>query len=256
MDHPYLTTGHLVPADPAHAQGLHVIESFKRVGWQQRAHVGFALAEPVLRRERLNGCVGYFIRRLRSETAPEHFSPGGKALAHLLEVLTDQQLPDRQLGRHLWNAAPAAGRSRSPLPGGPPTWCGRGAASRSARSSRQRPGRTAGSRSRKSATSSGCRGSGRLALERRRPARARPATRGPAGRGPEPGLGTLIDDPADDDSGWPRSMAGGKHHMGTTRMHSIRSRAWSIRTAGCTGTRTSTLPAAPCFRPRATPTRR
>jgi choline dehydrogenase-like flavoprotein len=32
-------------------------------------------------------------------------------------------------------------------------------------------------------------------------------------------LGTLVDDPADDETGWPRSMAGGKHHIGTTRMH-------------------------------------
>ena len=35
----------------------------------------------------------------------------------------------------------------------------------------------------------------------------------------ERGLGTLIDDPADDETGWPRSMVGGKHHIGTTRMH-------------------------------------
>jgi choline dehydrogenase-like flavoprotein len=33
------------------------------------------------------------------------------------------------------------------------------------------------------------------------------------------GLGTLADDPTDDELGWPKSMAGGKHHIGTTRMH-------------------------------------
>ena len=32
-------------------------------------------------------------------------------------------------------------------------------------------------------------------------------------------LGTLIEDHTTDDGGWPRSMTGGKHHMGTTRMH-------------------------------------
>src|SRR5690606_3173678 len=34
------------------------------------------------------------------------------------------------------------------------------------------------------------------------------------------GLGALVDDYVVDDAGWPRSMTGGKHHMGTTRMHS------------------------------------
>jgi len=33
------------------------------------------------------------------------------------------------------------------------------------------------------------------------------------------GLGTLVDDPSNDETGWPTSMVGGKHHMGTTRMH-------------------------------------
>ncbi|MGH6903477.1 MAG: FAD-dependent oxidoreductase, partial [Geminicoccaceae bacterium] len=100
MDHPYLTTGYLEPADPAHARGLHVIESFKRVGWEQRAHLGFALAEGVLRRERLNGCSAYLIRRFHSETAPEYFGRGGKSLAHLRDFLSDK-VPDKQLGRHL-----------------------------------------------------------------------------------------------------------------------------------------------------------
>jgi choline dehydrogenase-like flavoprotein len=33
------------------------------------------------------------------------------------------------------------------------------------------------------------------------------------------GLGVLVDDPHVDETGWPVSMEGGKHHMGTTRMH-------------------------------------
>ena len=32
-------------------------------------------------------------------------------------------------------------------------------------------------------------------------------------------LGVLVDDPGVDEAGWPNSMEGGKHHMGTTRMH-------------------------------------
>ena len=33
------------------------------------------------------------------------------------------------------------------------------------------------------------------------------------------GLGRLIDDHTLDADGWPISMTGGKHHMGSTRMH-------------------------------------
>ena len=33
------------------------------------------------------------------------------------------------------------------------------------------------------------------------------------------GVGRLVDDESTDEAGWPSSMTGGKHHIGTTRMH-------------------------------------
>jgi choline dehydrogenase-like flavoprotein len=33
------------------------------------------------------------------------------------------------------------------------------------------------------------------------------------------GFGRLVEDPDVDENGWPRSFEGGRHHMGTTRMH-------------------------------------
>jgi choline dehydrogenase-like flavoprotein len=36
----------------------------------------------------------------------------------------------------------------------------------------------------------------------------------------EAGLGTVVTDPSRDTLGWPVSFEGGRHHMGTTRMHS------------------------------------
>ncbi|MGH6899688.1 MAG: FAD-dependent oxidoreductase [Geminicoccaceae bacterium] len=218
MDHPYLTTGYLVP-DPGHDRGLHVIETFKRVGWEQRAHLGYALAESVLRRERLNGCSAYFIRRFHSETAPEYFSPGGKSFAHLREVLTDK-VPDKQIGRHLRNVALGYRDVGITL------------ARRAA--DLVRPKRCLALRIIPEATP---RRVSRVTLSDQRDELGMPRVRVDWRLNPDDrrgldrlraalqavvqdrGLGTLIDDPSEDETGWPTSMMGGKHHIGTTRMH-------------------------------------
>jgi choline dehydrogenase-like flavoprotein len=219
MDHPYLTTGHLVPADPAYARGLHVIETFKRVGWEQRAHLGFVLADEVLRRERLNGCSAYFMLRLHSETAPEYFGPGGKSLAHLRDFLADE-VPDKQLGRHLKNLALGYREVGITL------------ARRAA--DVVRPKRCLALRIIPEATP---RPDSRVTLSDERDELGMPRVRVDWRLNPDDrrglerlraalsaavqkrGLGTLVDDPTDDETGWPASMMGGKHHIGTTRMH-------------------------------------
>jgi choline dehydrogenase-like flavoprotein len=219
MDHPYLTTGYLDPADPADARGLHVIDSFKRVGWEQRAHLGFALAEGVLRRERLNGCSAYFIRRLRSETAPEYFSPGGKSLAHLRDFLIDK-VPDKQLGRHLANLALGCREvgitlARRAADLVRPKQC---LALRIIPEATPRPdSRVMLSDERDELEMPRVRVDWRLNPEDRRGLERLRAALKSAVR--DRGLGTLVDDPSDDETGWPPSMAGGKHHIGTTRMH-------------------------------------
>jgi choline dehydrogenase-like flavoprotein len=219
MDHPYLTTGYLAPADPAHARGLHVIDTFKRVGWEQRAHLGFALAEPVLRRERLNGCAAYFIRRFHSETAPEYFSPGGKSLAHLRDFLTDK-VPDKRVGHHLRNVARGyrevgitlARRTADVVR---PKQC---LALRIVVEATPRPdSRITLSDERDELGMPRVRVDWRMHPDDRRGLERLRAALQAAVRGR--GLGTLVDDPATDATGWPRSMAGGKHHIGTTRMH-------------------------------------
>ena len=105
MDHPYLTTGHFVPASPRHADGPHVIQNFKRAGLDQTSHVGFVLNERVRRDEELTGCSAYFIRRLVSETAPEHFSRAGKSRLRLAEFLEHRTLAGAEVGVHLRQVA-------------------------------------------------------------------------------------------------------------------------------------------------------
>ena len=105
MDHPYLTTGYFAPASQQHADGPHVIQSFKRAGFGQKCHIGFVLSERVRRDEQLTGCSAYFIRRLASETAPEYFSRGGKSRLRLAEFLEHRTSTGADLGSHLCTVA-------------------------------------------------------------------------------------------------------------------------------------------------------
>ena len=220
MDHPYLTTGHFVPAAPEHADGPHVIRSYKRVGRDQKFHLGFALSQRIRRDEGLAGCSAYFFRSLASEAAPEQFSRGGKSWRRLAELLEHRTWAGAAVGRHLWQVAKGyrevgltlarraseAIRPRHVL------------AFRTILETTPRPdSRVTLGTSRDRLGMPLVRvdwrisDSDRRGLERLRRAMAA-AIRGN-------GLGTLIEDPGVDEAGWPHSMEGGKHHMGTTRMH-------------------------------------
>ena len=220
MDHPYLTTGHFVPSAPHHADGPHVIRSFKRVGLDQKSHLGFALNERIRRDQALTGCSAYFIRRLASETAPEHFSPGGKSRLRLAECLEHRVLRGAEIGRHLRQVAKGYRKVGLTL----------------ARRACEviRPNHVLAFRTVLETTP---RADSRVTLGTARDRLGVPVPRvdwrineddrrgldrlreaiATAIRNNR--LGTLIDDPAVDDTGWPSSMEGGKHHMGTTRMH-------------------------------------
>jgi choline dehydrogenase-like flavoprotein len=220
MDHPYLTTGHFAPASPRHADGPHVIRSFKRAGLHQTSHLGFVLNERIRRDEELTGCSAYFIRRLASETAPEHFSRGGKSRLRLGEFFEHRTLAGAEIGRHLRNVlkghrevgltlarrASEMIRPRHVL------------AFRTVLETTPRPD------SRVTLASARDRlgvprvrvdwrisETDRRGLDRLRRAMAKAIERN--------GFGALIEDPAVDEAGWPNSMESGKHHMGTTRMH-------------------------------------
>jgi choline dehydrogenase-like flavoprotein len=213
-------TGYFVPSRPAYDRGLHVIESFKRVGREQPAHSGFALSERLRREERLTGCVGYFIRRPFAETAPDYFAPGGKAVAHLLDVLRHNQVPDRRFGRRLADAVRdpgAAGRTLA-RHAGEIVRRNRCLALRTVLETTPRAdSRVSLSDKRDRFGMPRVRVDWRIdrddlrALSRLRGLLAETICRRE--------LGTLVDDPACDADGWPNSMEGGKHHMGTTRMH-------------------------------------
>jgi choline dehydrogenase-like flavoprotein len=220
MDHPYLTTGHFVPASPQYADGPHVIRSFKRVGLDQTAHVGFALTEGVRRERELTGCSGYFIRRLASLSAPAHFSRGGKSLLRLGEALEHRTLAGAEAGRHLWHVAKGcrtvgltlARRASEVLR---PRYV---LAFRTVLETTPRPDSRVTLAPTRDRLDVPCvrvdwriNDSDRRGLQRLRQAVAQAIA--------SKGLGALIEDQSVDDAGWPTSMEGGKHHIGTTRMH-------------------------------------
>jgi choline dehydrogenase-like flavoprotein len=220
MDHAYFLTGHFLPADPGYDRTLHVIEGYSGVGWKQRAHAAFTLSEGVRRAEQLNGCAAYFLRRPNYKTLPAYFAPGTRSFNHLVEVMRHAAVPDRHFGRHLGRSlrggrdvgitlgrqireiirprprlALRAVIEQTPRPDSRVTLgprCDRFGLPRVRVDWRLNP-------------------SDRRGLERLRMLLAREVERRRLGR--------LVDDHSVDAAGWPNSMCGGKHHIGTTRMH-------------------------------------
>ena len=219
-DHPFCFTGYYEPARPDLDGTLHVIEDYDRVGSEQRAHAALALPERTLREERLNNCAVYFVRRPSHKVEPTYFTAGVKSFTQLADVLKGEDVLDRDLGSHLRNVAGNLGD------------VGRSLARGLAERVRPRP---------------------RLALRTALETTPNPDSRVTLGEERDPlgmprvridwrlnaddrrglhrlhqvmrqefarlALGRLVEDPTEDDTGWPVSMSGGMHHMGTTRMH-------------------------------------
>ena len=220
MDHPYLTTGYFAPSAQQHADGPHVIQSFKRVGVSQKCHVGFVLSERVRCDEGLTGCSAYFIRRLASETAPEYFSRGGKSRLRLTEFLEHRTSRGADLGRHLGNVAKdwrevgvTLGRRASEVIR--PRHL---LAFRTVLETAPRPDSRVTLAPAHDRLGMPCvRVEWRISESDRR---GLDRLRGAVGKAIQSrGLGVLVEDPRVDETGWPVSMEAGKHHMGTTRMH-------------------------------------
>ena len=220
MDHPYFLLGYFEPARPQYDRSFYVIEDYERVGREQKVNAAFSLSERTLREEELNGAALYFVRRPLYKTLPEYFSRGGKSFTHLIDVLRHRELPDGHLGRHVGNV----------LAGFADIGCSLGR--QVAHVVRPRP--TLALRAVLEATPNpdsrvtlgpheDCFGMPRVEVDWRLNARDR--------RGLERlmatvraefsrlKLGSLIEDRTWEGAGWPDSMTGGKHHMGTTRMH-------------------------------------
>ena len=233
MDHPYFFPGYFHPARRDLDRSLYVIEGYEQVGSQQKVHAAISLSDAVLRQERLNGASVYLIRRPRYKAVAAYSSTGGSALNHLLEVLRHRDHPDGRLGQDLRDVA----------------------------SDFKNAGRTALDRVRGVIRTDDvlalrvvlettpCRDS-RVTLGDRRDFLGMPRVRvnwrvnEEDKRGyerlmavlrselPRLGLGRLVEHGLRDEDGWPKSMLGGKHHMGTTRMHADPARG--VVNADCT----------------------
>ena len=220
MDHPYLLLGHFEPSADHRGRTLYTIEDYALVGKEQKANAAFALNEQTLREEGINNCVLYFVRRPNYKTRPEYFSVGGKSFAHLVDVLRHQEIPDQHFGRHIKNAI---GGLRD---------VGVSLARQAAELAKPQP--RLGLRAVLETTPQP---NSRVTLGDRRDHFGVPRVRINWALNPEDQrgltrllaalrgefsrlhLGHLVEDHSTDEAGWPRSMTGGKHHMGTTRMH-------------------------------------
>jgi choline dehydrogenase-like flavoprotein len=186
----------------------------------ERQHAALGLADRLIHSERLNGASFYLVRRPRYKTSGAYWSPGGRALLHLIEVLQRREEVDGRLREditHLLGDLPNVARAAWGRVHGlwdrdyvlamrvaiEATPC---------RESRVRLGKTTDRW-----------GIPRPELEWRLNDRDRAGYerllevfRAELSR---LGLGRLVEHGRYEPDGWPSGMIGGKHHMGTTRMH-------------------------------------
>jgi len=220
MDHPYFLIGHYQPARPEYEPSIYVIEDYERVGSEQKVNAAWSLNERTLRHERLNGSAIFCVRRPLYKTQPEYYSTGGKSLVQLIDVLRRRDLAQDRLASHARNIvlgfrdvglllgrqmanivrphrvlALQAVMEATPNPDSRVTLGQR----------RDRLGMLRVQVDWRLNTSD------QLGLRRLIATMQAQFTRRK--------LGSFIVDQSQDAAGWPISMAGGRHHMGTTRMH-------------------------------------
>lgn len=220
MDHAYFLLGYFEPATASYDRSYYVIESYDRVGHQQKINAALALSERIRRDESLNGAAIYFVRRPAYKSSPEYFSKGGRSFIHLIDVLRHDELPDRNLGKHLRNVVSGArdvavslrrqlielARPRTRLALRAVLETTPNPASRITLGTRRDHFGMPRVRVNWQLNAEDMRGLARLLqVMRQEIERCR--------------LGRLIEDIWTDGSSWPTSMTGAKHHMGTTRIH-------------------------------------
>jgi choline dehydrogenase-like flavoprotein len=183
-------------------------------------HAAFSLSDRVIREEGLNGSSVYLLRRPRYKATAAYWSAGGRSLNHLIEILQHREHPDGRLRQDLKSIATdftsvcRTGWDRI-----------RGCF-----------GKDHVLALRFALEATPCRES-RVTLGRRKDRFGMPRVNvhwrlnDADKRGyerllevmrnefPRLGLGRLVEHKQYDKDGWPSGMMGGKHHMGTTRMH-------------------------------------
>jgi choline dehydrogenase-like flavoprotein len=93
MDHPYFFPGYFKLKSPDFNVNDYVIRDYAAVGCEQRSHLALSLDEETRRREGLNGAALYLVRRDKYKTLPEYMSRGGLALNLLIDVLRHRESP-------------------------------------------------------------------------------------------------------------------------------------------------------------------
>lgn len=219
-DHPYFFPGYFKPKSPDFKLDDFVIQDYAKVGREQRSHLALALDEETRRRENLNGAALYFVRRDKYKTQPEYMSRGGLALNHLIDVLRHRESPGSELLTDFADLLGGVGDAAKTL--------GRQLGSLAHR--QLVPG------IRVALEMTPCRNS-RVVLNNQKDRFGMPRidVDWQLNAGDVRGyyrlmevlrrefsrleLGEYVTHDQVDKSGWPLAMTGGKHHMGTTRMH-------------------------------------
>ncbi len=219
-DHPYVSPGYLEPGPGDFPPGRCVLQSYEADQRDSDWHGAWGLCTHILREEGLNGACLYLVPRPKHKTTAPYWSRGGRAVTHLIEVLQGRDRLDGRLGDDLaallgdlpnvlrttgnrvagfWNHNQVLGL-RLALEATP---CPESRVTLGPTRDRWSMPRV---RVHWRLNQQDLRGYDRLlGVFRSEIARL--------------GLGRVVEHGLRASDGWPAGMTGGKHHMGTTRMH-------------------------------------
>jgi choline dehydrogenase-like flavoprotein len=220
MDHPYIFPGYVEPDRHQTLPDDFVIQGYEGNQCTQAMHLALGLDERHIRTDDLNGTSAYLVRRPRYKTTAPYWSPGGQGLMHLVEVLQRREQLDGRLGRDLrqmltdfpnlsraawgrlqglWTSddVPALRVAIEPTPS-PESRVRLGGATDRWGVPRPEVHWRLNQRD-------------RIGYERLLQALRTEL--------PRVGIGRLVEHGGREPDGWAGGMIGGKHHMGTTRMH-------------------------------------
>lgn len=101
MDHPFFFGGSLELAPGLGPEAVGALEGYEQAGIAQRSHGAFALGEGPRRNEGMNGAAVFFVERAAHKSSEDFLSTGGVAMTRVLDVMMHRELPDGRLSRHL-----------------------------------------------------------------------------------------------------------------------------------------------------------
>jgi choline dehydrogenase-like flavoprotein len=220
MDHPYFLIGHYQPARPEHDASIYVVEDYERVGSEQKINAAWSLNERTLRHERLNGSAIFCVRRPLYKAQPAYHSAGGKSFIQIIDVLRRRDLAQGRLASHARNivlgfrdVGRLLGRHVANIVQSHPVL----ALQAVVEATPNPESRVTLGKRRDRLGMPRVRVDWRLNTSDQLGLRRLIATM--QAQFAQRKLGALIVDQSQDAAGWPISMTGGRHHMGTTRMH-------------------------------------